>query len=76
MSAAAFRLKGGGWYETDFKSDKETKRNLVDRAESKDDARANAKDDPKAAKQDTSAKPKDGKSTGSGAKKDTSATAK
>ena len=23
VSAAAFRLKGGGWYETDFKSDKQ-----------------------------------------------------
>jgi putative FmdB family regulatory protein len=30
MSAPSFRLKGGGWYETDFKSDKEKKRNLVD----------------------------------------------
>jgi putative FmdB family regulatory protein len=30
VSAPAFRLKGGGWYETDFKSDKEKKRNLVD----------------------------------------------
>jgi putative FmdB family regulatory protein len=30
MSAPAFRLKGGGWYETDFKSDKEKKRNLAD----------------------------------------------
>lgn len=29
ISAPVFRLKGGGWYETDFKSDKETKRNLV-----------------------------------------------
>jgi putative FmdB family regulatory protein len=28
VSAPLFRLKGGGWYETDFKSDKETKRNL------------------------------------------------
>ena len=28
VSAAAFRLKGGGWYETDFKQD--NKRNLVD----------------------------------------------
>ncbi|MCC2655937.1 MAG: zinc ribbon protein [Panacagrimonas sp.] len=27
MSAAGFRLKGGGWYETDFKSD--GKRNLA-----------------------------------------------
>ena len=29
ISATAFRLKGGGWYETDFKSSKEIKRNLV-----------------------------------------------
>jgi putative FmdB family regulatory protein len=28
ISAAAFRLKGGGWYETDFKKD--NRRNLVD----------------------------------------------
>ena len=28
VSAAAFRLKGGGWYETDFKKD--NKRNLAD----------------------------------------------
>ncbi len=37
ISAPAFRLKGGGWYETDFKSDKEKRRNLADggaRAES------------------------------------------
>ena len=30
MTAAAFRLKGGGWYETDFKKDGDTKRNLVE----------------------------------------------
>jgi putative FmdB family regulatory protein len=30
ISAPVFRLKGSGWYETDFKSDKENKRNLVD----------------------------------------------
>src|SRR4051794_2703111 len=30
VSAPVFRLKGGGWYETDFKSDKENKRNLVE----------------------------------------------
>jgi putative FmdB family regulatory protein len=37
ISAPVFRLKGSGWYETDFKSDKENKRNLVgaDREESK-----------------------------------------
>lgn len=31
VSAAAFRLKGGGWYETDFKKD--NKRNLADSSE-------------------------------------------
>ena len=36
ISAPVFRLKGSGWYETDFKSDKEGKRNLaVEREESK-----------------------------------------
>jgi putative FmdB family regulatory protein len=36
VSAPIFRLKGSGWYETDFKSDKEDKRNLaVEREESK-----------------------------------------
>src|SRR5215831_14818781 len=29
VSAPVFRLKGAGWYETDFKSDKEDKRNLA-----------------------------------------------
>ena len=29
MSAPMFRLAGSGWYETDFKSDKEQKRNLA-----------------------------------------------
>ena len=28
ISAAGFRLSGGGWYETDFKSDNEQKRNI------------------------------------------------
>ena len=29
ISAPVFRLKGDGWYETDFKGDKENKRNLA-----------------------------------------------
>jgi putative FmdB family regulatory protein len=33
MSAPVFRLKGGGWYETDFKGDKENQRNLADKPE-------------------------------------------
>ena len=37
MSAPVFRLKGGGWYETDFKGDQDNKKNLADRPEAKDD---------------------------------------
>jgi putative FmdB family regulatory protein len=33
MSAPMFRLSGSGWYETDFKSDKEQKRNLTGKDE-------------------------------------------
>src|SRR5712675_281756 len=29
VSAPVFRLKGSGWYETDFKSEKDSQRNLV-----------------------------------------------
>src|SRR6202034_2231061 len=29
ISAPVFRLKGSGWYETDFKSDQDNKRNLA-----------------------------------------------
>jgi putative FmdB family regulatory protein len=38
VSAPAFRLKGEGWYETDFKSDKEARRNLL--AAEKEEAKA------------------------------------
>jgi putative FmdB family regulatory protein len=47
MSAPVFRLKGGGWYETDFKGDQDNKRNLADRPEaegSKDAVVDTAKD--------------------------------
>ena len=38
ISAPSFRLKGDGWYETDFQSEKETKRNLVEKSsDSKED---------------------------------------
>jgi putative FmdB family regulatory protein len=68
VSAAAFRLKGGGWYETDFKQGQ--KRNLADSgngenkaassdsngaskpAESKPAVKESAKADPKPAKAD------------------------
>jgi len=29
ISAPVFRLKGGGWYETDFRNDKEGQRNIA-----------------------------------------------
>lgn len=29
ISAVGFRLKGGGWYETDFKKDSDKKKNLA-----------------------------------------------
>ena len=38
ISAAGFRLKGGGWYETDFKKDK--KKNLHDSGEKKESAKS------------------------------------
>ena len=54
MSAPVFRLKGGGWYETDFKSDQDNKRNLADRPEEspkeekKESAAAESKEAPAA----------------------------
>ena len=45
MSAPLFRLKGSGWYETDFKSDKENKRNLhgAEKEESKPESKPDTK---------------------------------
>jgi putative FmdB family regulatory protein len=47
VSAPVFRLKGAGWYETDFKTDKENKRNLSgpDKDEAKAESKPDAKDD-------------------------------
>lgn len=76
ISAPVFRLKGKGWYETDFKSDKETKRNLADRAdtEAKPDKSADGKPEKKADKKSDdkpaadSKKPAVGERSGSSAK--------
>jgi len=59
MSAPVFRLKGSGWYETDFKTDKENKRNLVgaDKEESKSETKAEAKSETKADAKPEAAKP-------------------
>jgi putative FmdB family regulatory protein len=59
MSAPVFRLKGSGWYETDFKGDKENKRNLAgaDKEEPKVEAKPDAKADVKADAKPEAAKP-------------------
>ena len=44
VSAVRFRLAGSGWYETDFKSDKEAKRNLHEKGD-KEEAKEEAKKD-------------------------------
>jgi len=57
VSAPVFRLKGGGWYETDFKSDKEKKRNLAGEKDAGGEAKTDAGDKAKAAPEKDSAKP-------------------
>ncbi len=72
VSASQFRLKGNGWYETDFKNDKEKKRNLVEAAAAEssdsgsDKSAAEAKEEAGkavAAAKDDGAKPKAPKAT-------------
>jgi putative FmdB family regulatory protein len=46
VSAVRFRLAGSGWYETDFKSDKEGKRNLHEKGD-KDEPKPEVKPDTK-----------------------------
>jgi putative FmdB family regulatory protein len=56
VSAPVFRLKGGGWYETDFKSDQETKRNLAEKAEAGESKPAESGAESKAAEGKADAK--------------------
>jgi putative FmdB family regulatory protein len=67
VSAPNFRLKGGGWYETDFKSDKEEKRNLakdeappVEAKSDTKDAKSEAKESKSEAKVESKAESKAG----------------
>jgi putative FmdB family regulatory protein len=57
VSAPSFRLKGGGWYETDFKSGK--KKNVV---ESGGDKKSSKKDDKKSSSGGSTATTKKGDS--------------
>jgi putative FmdB family regulatory protein len=67
ISAPVFRLKGSGWYETDFKTDKDNKRNLAggdkDEAPAKTETATAATDGKTESKADAKADAKaDGKS--------------
>lgn len=48
ISPPVFRLKGSGWYETDFKSDQEGRRNLAgaEKEETKVEAKPDSKPEP------------------------------
>jgi putative FmdB family regulatory protein len=63
VSAPVFRLKGAGWYETDFKSDKENRRNLLgpDKEEAKAEVKAEAKAEVKDKPETKDAKPAEAK---------------
>ena len=69
VSAVAFRLKGGGWYETDFKSG--DKKNLAgDSADAGSKGESGAKDADKKTAKDSASKTdqSSGKSSGAGSK--------
>jgi len=57
VSAPLFRLAGSGWYETDFKSEKERKRNLLEKGDKELPAASDDKEakPPKAPKTETKA---------------------
>ena len=78
VSAPIFRLKGSGWYETDFKSDQDKKRNLADgkavdktddKAEAKTEAKGDAKSETRSeSKSDTKSEAQSSGTKSSGAK--------
>jgi len=43
LTAPAFRLAGSGWYETDFKGDKDKKRNLAEKGEKSEQSSSESK---------------------------------
>ena len=68
MSAPSFRLKGAGWYETDFKSGEENKRNLAEHPEPKSKEEKKGKDEKKAKDDKKSADDKKSSKDSSGEK--------
>src|SRR6188768_3081406 len=73
VSAPVFRLKGGGWYETDFKGEKESKRNI---AGEKEPATADSPPAEKPKDDKSEAKPADKKPEADSAAKPAAAAAK
>ena len=71
VSAPMFRLAGSGWYETDFKSDKEQKRNLLDKGDAEPPKSEDQKATPKpvaGSKPSAAAKPEAATKSASGAR--------
>lgn len=73
ISAAGFRLSGGGWYETDFKGDTDKKRNLTQPDTNPNANASTHKDDagkketkPNAIKSNETTKPKEPKEKNAG----------
>lgn len=64
LSAPVFRLKGGGWYETDFKSG--DKRNVADSGDSDRPDKSNGEDKAKAESNSDADGAKASKATGEG----------
>lgn len=60
VSAPVFRLKGGGWYETDFKADKDRQRNI---AGDKEPSTADSPPAEKPKEEKSDAKPAEAKAT-------------
>lgn len=61
ISAPSFRLKGQGWYETDFKSDKDKRRNLAETSDKASAAPAKEASSDKPAKKEAANSGGDGK---------------
>lgn len=73
LSAPNFRLKGGGWYETDFKN--ENRRNIAEGSDGKGPAKAGKKDESAKAgdaKKETKKEAKETKSSTAGGSAKTS----
>ena len=73
ISVPSFRLSGTGWYETDFKSDKDNQRNLSTKdSQSEDQSKEQSKDKKKSDSKDSkNKKDKSGSGKGSGKTKNT-----